>query len=274
MNKLVLTFLVLLMLFVTGCSQETGVGQAAPSTLDQIKERKKLIIGTSPGYPPFEMRDKERNFVGYDIDLGKAIAESLKVDVEFKEFEFSGLIPALQTGDIDMVISGVTIRGDRALSVSFSNPYYTSGQVLMIQKGDKATKSWKDLDQPGKKIGVSQGTTGALLAKQLYKQAEVLDFDGFTSASIALKGGQIDGVVFDEPGIRMYEVMNADSVKGVYELISNENLGIAVRLNDFAMVNWINSFLYSYRGGAAEQASFAKWFQSNDWINTVEQTNG
>jgi polar amino acid transport system substrate-binding protein len=271
MKKIALLFMTLLLMIVTGCSEEASTGEKAPSTIQKIVERKKLIVGTSPGYFPFEMKDKQGNFVGYDMDLARAIADALKVEVEFKEYEFSGLIPALQTGDIDMVISGVTIRGDRALAVSFSDPYYSAGQVLMVPKKDKTTMSWKDLDQPGKKITVSQGTTGALLAKQLFKNAEVLDFDGFTNAALAVKQGQADGIVFDEPGIRVYEILNGDSVRGVYEVLSSENLGIAVPLNDHATVQWLNSFLASYKNGPADQASINKWFKSNEWVNEVQQ---
>ena len=81
---------------------------------------------------PFEMTDVDGNFIGYDIDLGKAIGESLGVEVEFKQYEFSGLIPALQVGEIDILLAGMTIRGDRAAAVSFSDTYFATGQVLMV----------------------------------------------------------------------------------------------------------------------------------------------
>lgn len=142
----------LLVVLAAGCSGETAApGQQVPSTLDRVKEKKKLVIGTGVAYLPFEMKDKDGNFVGYDIDMGNAIGKALGVEVEFKQMKFSGLIPALQTGDIDMAIAAMTIRGDRALSVSFSDPYYSTGQIIMVPKADNVTKSWQDLDQPGKK---------------------------------------------------------------------------------------------------------------------------
>lgn len=274
MKKMAFLWLAILLVFVTGCSQEVGGGGATgPSTIQKIVDRNKLIIGTSPGYFPFEMKDKQGVNVGYDIDLGKAIGDALKVEVEFKEFEFGGLIPALQTGDIDMVISGMTIRGDRALAVSFSDPYYSAGQIIMVPKSDSATKTWKDLDKPDKKIALAQGTTGALLAKQLFQNAQMMDFDGFANAALAVKQNQADAVIFDEPGIAVYEIMNGDSVRGIYETLSSENLGIALPLNDHATIQWMNSFLASYRNGPADQAAIQKWFKSNEWINNVQQDN-
>ncbi|GED31547.1 MULTISPECIES: transporter substrate-binding domain-containing protein [Brevibacillus] len=272
MKKWAFLWLALLLAIVTGCSQEAGGTVSGPSTIQKVLDKKKLVIGTSSGYFPFEMKDKDGKFVGYDMDLGTAIANALKVEVEFKDFtDFGGLIPALQTGDIDMVISGMTIRGDRALAVSFSDPYYSSGQVVMVPKKDTTTKSWQELDQAGKKIAVGQGSTGSLLAKQLFKNAQVMDFDGFTNAALAVKQGQADALIFDEPGVRVFEMMNSDSVRGVYEILSSENLGIALPLNDQATIQWVNSFLASYRNGLDDQASTTKWFKSNDWINQVQQ---
>lgn len=270
MKKLVIIFIACLMILAAGCSNG-GTTESVPSTIDQVVEKGTLVIGTAPGYFPFEMKDLDGNFVGYDIDVGKAIAESLSVEVEFKQFGFDGLIPALQTGEIDMILAGMTIRGDRALAVSFANPYFATGQVLMLPKGDSSTNSWQDLDKPGNKIAVSLGTTGAFLAKELFKEAEVVDFETFPDASLALTQGSAQGVIYDEPAIRTYELMNPNSVRGVYDLISVENLGIAVRKNDHSTIQWLNSFIHAYKGSTAEIQSFQKWFESDDWMNEIEQ---
>lgn len=265
--------IIIFTVILAGCTKETSNGEAGavPSTIDKVLKNKKLVIGTAPGYFPFEMIDLNGEFIGYDVDTARAIGEALNVDVEFKQFGFDGLIPALQTGEIDMIIAGMTIRGDRALAVSFANPYFSTGQVLMLPKSDTTTTSWEELDQAGKKIAVSLGTTGALLAKQLFKEATVVDFEDFPAASLALVQGQADGIIYDEPGVRTYEAMNADSVRGVYDLISSENLGIAVRHNDLETVQWLNSFLESYKGSPAELESFEKWFNSADWMNDVKE---
>ncbi|WP_342431640.1 transporter substrate-binding domain-containing protein [Neobacillus sp. FSL H8-0543] len=270
MKKLITIFLIAIALIVAGCSKNTSTEEKVPSTLDNVLKKKTLVVGTAPGYFPFEMKDSKGEFIGYDMDTARAIGEALKVKVEFKQFGFDGLIPALGTGEIDIILAGMTIRGDRALAVSFANPYFATGQVLMVPKGDTATKSWEDLDQPGKKIAVSLGTTGALLAKQIFKNAEIADFEDFPAASMALVQGQADGVIYDEPGVRSYEGMNPDNVRGVYDLISKENLGIAVRKNDLETVQWLNSFLDSYKGSPAELESFSKWFENVDWMDEVE----
>jgi polar amino acid transport system substrate-binding protein len=245
--------------------------EEAQGTLDKIAKAGKIVIGSAPGYYPFEMMDKKGEFIGYDIDVGRAIAEALGAQVEFKQFEFAGLIPALQAGEIDILLSGMSITGKRALSVSFSNPYFETGQVLMVHKNDAETKNWKDLDKKGKKVATPQGQTSALLAESIIKEAEILHFPTFPETSLALVNGQVDGVIYDQPGILVYEARHPDEVRGIHDLISLENLGIACRLDDYKMVQWLNSFLFQYKGSPREMASRAKWMENiQEWLKEME----
>ena len=267
---------------LTGCGSQQAAKQAQPasteapkpapkSTIDRVKEKGELVVGTAPGYFPFEMIDKQGNIIGFDIDIAKKIAETLNVRLKVDRYGFDGLIPALQTGKIDMIIAGMTITGKRALAVSFANPYYATGQVLMVsKKNNPNVKSWKDLDVKGKVIGVSLGTTGAMLAKQIFKNATVKDFDIFPDACLAASTGKIDGIVYDEPGIRVYVSKHQDSVYGIYDLLSVENLGIAVQKDDFSTIQWLNSFLYNYKDGPEYKAAIEKWFEKMSWMNEVE----
>lgn len=270
MKKIISILIIFSLIFtLAGCtSSSTASGGLEVSTLTKIQQNKKVVIGTAPGYYPFDMKDTSGNFIGYDIDVGNAIGEALGVKVEFKQFEFSALIPALQTGDIDLILAGMTIRGDRAAAVSFSNPYFATGQVLMINKSDTTTKSWEDLDVEGNIIAASQGTTGALLAKQLFKHAKVVDYDTFPTSGMAISQGKAAGIIYDEPPIRQFELMN-DNVKGIYDIISAENLGIATKLNDLQMVQWLNSFLYGYKSSPKDLESIDKWFNSTDWMEMI-----
>jgi polar amino acid transport system substrate-binding protein len=272
MKKVIsILMIIVLILGLAGCAQgPASSGEQQISTLTKVQENKKIIIGTAPGYMPFEMKDVNGNFVGYDIDVGNAIGEALGVEVEWRQYEFAGLLPALQTGDIDLVLAGMAIRGNRALSVSFSNPYFETAQIMMVSSNDTTTQSWEDLDVSGKIIATSQGTTGGLLAKQLFKNAEVVDYDSFPTAAMAIAQGRAHGIVYEEPAVRFYEMMN-DGVRGVYEPLTFVNTGMAIRHNDFAMINWVNSFLYGYIGSAKDLESVEKWFHSTDWMEDIQQ---
>ncbi|WP_313894784.1 transporter substrate-binding domain-containing protein [Psychrobacillus sp.] len=270
MKKWLAALIMITALVVAGCSNDSGGGVSTDnSTLQKVLKEKKLIVGMSPGYFPFDMKDPNGDFVGYDVDTANALGKALGVDVEYKQFTFDGLIPALQTGEVDMIFAGMTIRGDRALAVSFANPYFQTGQAVMLPSSDKTTKTWQELDVKGNKIAVGIGTTGALLAKDVFKNAEVLDFEEFPTAAAAMAQGKADAVVYDEPAIAVWKLKNPSEVTQLEGLISSENLGIAIKKNDFETVQWVNSFLYSYIDSPSELASRNKWFETSDWLSEV-----
>jgi len=269
MKKIITAMLIITVLIIAGCSSNEGGTTAEKSTLQNVLDKKKLVIGTAPGYFPFDMKDSDGNFVGYDIDLANEIGEWLDVEVEFKQFAFDGLGPALQTGDVDLLIAGMTIRGDRALAMSFSNPYYMIDQALMVPSADTATKSWEDLDVKGNKIAVGIATTGALMAKDIFKNAEVLDFEDFASAATAMQIGQANAVLYDAPAVAIWKLRNEGDVRQLDGFDSAENLGIAVKKNDIETILWLNSFLENYKGSPKELDSRKKWFETSDWLDKV-----
>jgi len=251
-----------------GSGTDSSGSDAGTSTIEKVKKNKKLVIGTAPGYAPFEMTDLKGKYVGYDIDTAKAIAKALGVEVEFKEYSFDGLIAALQVGEIDMIISGMTITGPRALSVSFANPYYKTKQVALVPSSDTTTKEWTDLDKKGNKIATVIGTTGQLITKNTFKHAEVKDYKEMPAAALAMISGQIDGVVYDESSVRIWSKENGKS-RIIDNQISAENLGIAVKHNDLKTVQWLNSFLYSYIDGPDELKSRKYWFENDEWYKDI-----
>ncbi|WP_342513328.1 transporter substrate-binding domain-containing protein [Sporosarcina sp. FSL K6-1522] len=269
MKKSLLAMLLVMVLVIAGCSNDAAGPSTDDSTLQNVLKKKKIVFGVAPGYFPFQMSAGKGEFIGYDIDIMKKMGEELGVDVEFKQFVFDGLISAVQTGEVDVVVAGVTITGSRALAVSLSDPYFKTGQAMMVPAGDTSTKSWEDLDVKGKKIAVGIGTTGSLLAKDIFKNAEVLDFDDFPLAATAVVQGHADAVVYDEPAIAVWNLQNEGQVRQVEGLISVENLGIVVKKNDFETLQWINSFLDSYIDSPQELASRAEWFETGDWLNKV-----
>ncbi len=271
MKKVLLVFVLILSVILTACGgNDSGNGNSdgGTSTIDKIKKNKKIVIGTAPGYAPFEMMDLKGKYVGYDIDTAKAIGKALDVKVEFKEYSFDGLIAALQVGEIDMIISGMTITGPRALSVSFANPYFKTKQVALVPSTDTSTKVWTDLDKKGNKIATVVGTTGQIITKNTFKNAEIKDYKEMAAAALAMISGQIDGVIYDESSVRVWNKQNGKS-RVIDNQISAENLGIAVKHNDLKTVQWLNSFLYSYIDGPDELKSRSYWFESDEWYDNI-----
>ena len=118
----------------------------------------KLVIGMELSYPPFEMRDSHGEPAGVSVDLANALGEKLGQPVEIQNLPFAGLIPALKTGKIDLIISSMTATPERAQSIDFSEPYLKTGLCLLVAaKSD--LQSIADLDRTGRAIAVVKGTT-------------------------------------------------------------------------------------------------------------------
>jgi polar amino acid transport system substrate-binding protein len=217
------------------------------------------------------MKDTKGDFIGYDMDLARAMAKSLSVKVEFKQYDFAALIPALKQGSVDIAIAGFSITGERALEISYSKPYYAAGQSMLVPTSDSTTKSWQDLDITGKRIGVSQGTTGAMLAHDLFKQATVADYENLPAATLALSQKKVDAIVYDQPGLQISAKQNPDKVRILPDRISTENLGLVLKHNDIASVQWVNSFLDSYLGSGDEKLSRDTWFNSVAWFDKTQE---
>ena len=154
MKKLVSTILgtCLALTILTGCGGTTTPKKAAETP--KAKTETVYKVGMDATYAPFGFQDKDKKeYIGFDVDIIKAIAKAEGFKVDIQNIAFDGLIPALQTGNLDIVINDMTITEDRAKTVLFSKPYYIAGQGLLVNKNNNSIKLKKDLD--GKKVGVS-----------------------------------------------------------------------------------------------------------------------
>lgn len=156
----------------------------------------KLTVATSPDYPPFEnLVDGE--YVGLDMDLAKALAAKLGVEVEFKNLQFDAIIPAIAAGgQADIGISGFSIDPERAKEISFSNSYYIDDQAVAVMKGGTITTANADeeLNKEGVIIAVQSGTTGEAYVQENYPNATVQPYGNSTDAFAAMQSGQANAV--------------------------------------------------------------------------------
>jgi polar amino acid transport system substrate-binding protein len=239
MNKFfksaLVVMLVALLVFSVGCAKKE-----APADAEKV-----LIVGTEPTFPPFEMTDeKTGDIIGFDIDLIKKIAESQGFKVEIQSIGFDGLIPALQSGQIDIIASGMTITEDRAKEVQFSEPYINAGLALAVLESNTEIASVEDLE--GLTVGVQIGTTGSEKAAELLEQGLIKEVKTFNTVDIVmmeLVNGGIDAVINDLPVTTAYISKQPGTIKMVGEPLSSESYGFAVRLDDKDLAAKINAGL-------------------------------
>jgi len=233
------------------------------SAIEKIKERGYLVVGTSADFPPFEMVDEKGEIVGLDIDIAKKIAEKLGVKLVIRDIKFEGLIPALISGDVDLVIAGMTITEERAKSVDFSIPYFEADQAVMVLKERTDITSVEDLT--GKKIGVQEGTTGDfwvtdnLVKKGKVKEDDVKRYGKFTVALLELKKGGIDAVVMDKPAAEMYVKLD-NSLKIAVVIKTGEKYGIAVKKGNKDLLDLVNKVLEELIKSGEMEKLIKKWF--------------
>ncbi len=190
-SKILKTLLILvLMMVVISCGKKEGTGAKTG--------KKKYVVATDTSFPPFEFKDSNNEYVGIDIELVKKIAELEGFEVEFSPMDFGGIIPALQSGQVDAAIAGASITEERKQTVDFSEPYYETGVVAVVKKDNNSIKTLDNLT--GKKVAVKNGTEGAKLAEEKLKgKADIAVFEDSVSMYKAVENGQADAAFEDLP---------------------------------------------------------------------------
>ena len=181
--KKVFLVLTLVIFGLVSCGNKTETKQAT----------KKLVVGTDGVFPPFGYMENGE-LVGFDIDLIKQIGKDLGYEIEMKVQPFDALIPALKTGKLDAIISGMSATEERKKSVDFTDEYFKSTQVYLRKKGNTAVNSKESL--AGKKVGVQLGTIQELEAKKI-QNANVVTNDATVNLILDLKSGKNDAVILE-----------------------------------------------------------------------------
>ena len=261
-----------LMAFVVTVVLGGFAAQAQDKGVEGIKKRGKLVVGTASGYYPFEMVDKKNELVGFDVDVAKAIAKEMGVQVEFQNYAFSGLIPAILANKVDLALADITRTDKRKEVLDFSDPYFKSGQVLLASRAlvPNATK-WQDFDKDGYIVAVSLGTTADLIASQMFKHATVKRFDGNALARMEVRAGRAHVLVNETAPVKIFSMQNPKETYAILEPFTTEDICIAVPKGNKAMVDYLNGFLKKFMASKEFKDSEHKWFDSIAWFEDVKK---
>lgn len=249
----------LLLTLATGCPGGAG---ASKDACDQAQARGKLVVGLDAGYDPFEVVAADGSYKGYDVDLAKAVADSMGVTLEIKNVAWDGIIPALRSGTVDVIFSGMSVTEERKQAVLFSEPYYDVGQVVVKRKGDDRFKTWQDLNQEGVRIATQQGTTGEFATEREIPKAEVVRYDKIDEACLAVIQKRADACVFDHPFLMKYVAKHADQLEGLWKPFTSESIAAAVRKDSPKLKAKIDEVLAALKSSGDLEKLQAKWFPS------------
>lgn len=223
---------------MVACGKKDAGANSSQTALAKIQANKKLVLGTSPDYPPFEFLVSEGgkgNVVGADIELTKKLAEKMGVELEIKTIDFDALIPALQSGKVDVVITGMSPTEERKKNIDFSDIYFQGKNGVIVKKGDAGKYKTED-DLKKAKLGVQKGSTQETYIKDTLK---VTGYKGLTAVPdlvMDLKNGNVDAIVLNDKvaGINATKYDGVEIVKDIKMTSAGEEeaMAIAVKKGD------------------------------------------
>jgi polar amino acid transport system substrate-binding protein len=278
--------IVLSLFLVSGCGSDTEKKEGGQtlsgdstrmqlvkqSTLEQILKKGELRVGFEAGYMPFEMTDKNGNFVGFDIDTAKEMAQALGVKFVPVNTAWDGIIPSLITEKFDIIMSGMTVTQERNLKVNFADPNVVVGQTILINKKHKgAIKTYKDLNNPKYTVTSKLGTTGEQAVKRLLSKAAYKSFETEPEAALEVVNGKADAFVYDLPYCVVFMAQQgSDKLVFLDTPFTYEPLAWAVRKGDPDFLNWLNNFLRQIKNDGRYDRIYDKWIKNTDWIKDVQ----
>ena len=221
---------------------------------------KKLIVATDTAFVPFEFKQGDK-YVGFDVDLWDAIAKQLNIEYSLKPMDFSGIIPALQTHNIDLALAGITITDERKQAIDFSDGYYKSGLLVMVKANNDAIKSVDDLN--GKVLAVKSGTGSVDYAKEHIKTKELHQFPNLDSAYMEVGTNRADAVLHDAPNL-LYFINTAGKgqFKAVGDTLEAQQYGIAFPKGSDDLREKVNGALKTLKENGTYNTLYKKWFGS------------
>ena len=233
-----------------------AVTAAAPAPAAQV-----YVVGTDAAYAPFESQNEKGEIVGFDIDVVKAAAAKVGIEVKFVNTPWEGIFNALAQGDRDMIVSSVTITDERKQTIDFSTPYFDAVQLIAV-KADSKIANFDDLKKA--KVGVQTGTTGdEAVTKLLGKTSTAIK--RFESTPLALKeleAGGVDAVVADNGVVIHYVANNAGAkFKTVADKsFAPEQYGVAIKKGNADLVAKINQGLAGIQADGSYDKIYAQYF--------------
>ncbi|AUT45896.1 ABC transporter substrate-binding protein [Achromobacter sp. AONIH1] len=235
---------------------------AQADTLQDIKARGKFICGTMGTAEPFSFQDpKTRAVVGYEVDICKAVADSLGVPLELKLIAVEARIPELIAGRVDVVAANLGWSPERAQQIDYSHQHFVSLQKVLAREKDQELKSPAEL--AGKRVSAVRGSSSEQGARKYIPNVEPVTFKDPSGAFLALQQGKVSGFVGSElmlAKLRQQAASSAVPVKILEPALFVEPWGVGVRKGDAAMLGQVNQVLDKLEASGEATRIFDKWF--------------
>jgi len=240
------------------------------SVLERVGREGKLLVGMHLGVEPFAFFDAQGRAVGFDVDLANLAAMELGAALEIKDIRSEELIPALEKGEIDMVVSRLRATPRLARNLAFSDPYFVTGLCALVsrKKSPKALRV-SDLNVRGKILAVRNGTAADLVASRLFTEAEVRRFEDEAGCERAVVAARADAFLSDQFAVARLNRQNPESTMAILKPFTYEPMSIAIRKGDFDGWNWLNIFLRAIKSDGRYAELYERYFRDLPPLNML-----
>jgi len=267
-------FVLLLLTVLSGCTHNS-VGKATtsiePQVLDRIQQKQELVVGTAGSMPPFNMKTKDGEIIGLDIDIAKYIAAGMGVRLKLETLPFDDLLRALETGKLDMVISGMTITPQRNLKFGFVGPYFISGKAFLTKKGKVASaQQVSELNSPDITLAALSGSTSQYFAEEAMPKAKLIKTKSYDQAIDMVLQNKVDALLADYPVCLVSTLRYPDQgLLSILTLFTYEPIGIAIPRNEPHLINWMGNFLDNLEESGTLDELKSSWFDDGSWLKKL-----
>jgi len=269
MKRSLIAIASLLVFTISGCSTMNQNASSSPVT-DRILSRNEIRIGMSGNQPPFNMKNRAGKLIGLDVDLGVALARTMGVEAKFISMPFQDLLPALEKGDIDIVLSGMTMTSERNLKVAFAGPYFISGKAALTKSPSLAAADEPEDINKKARMTVLAGSTSETFAQRSLPEVDLVSVSDYNEAVKLVVDDEVEAMIADYPVCILALYQNPDAgLVATISTFSFEPIGVALSSDAILLTNVVQNYFKLLEGtGTLERLRLA-WFDNASWVKDL-----
>jgi len=250
---------------------ESSTSAPADPRLGKILASRELRVGLSADRPPLNGRNKKGEVVGFEVDIVRALADGMGLDLRFVVTPFAQLIPAVQRGDVDLAISGMTMTAERNARVAFAGPYFVSGMsVLARAKEITGVTDPKALDLAGRRYAAVVGSTSAKFVADLLPHAEIVEVPDYDAGVQSVIDGRADALFADHLACSAAVWRHPKAGLSVLQNpFTIEPLGIALPPDAPLLLNLVENHLQTLDYTGLLASFKARWLADGRWLDEM-----
>ena len=239
--------------------------------LNRIVAKGQLVVGTAASMPPLNMKTKDGQIIGMEMDLAQLFANGMGVKLTLKPMLFNDLLPAVEKGEVDMVLSGVTMTPARNLRVAFVGPYLASGKSILTKKANvESVDEISKMNSPDKVLVALKGSTSQMFVEMAIPKAKLVLANDYDEALAMVRSDKAILMVADYPfcAVSVYRYRD-DKLATLKKPISYEPIGVALPPGDPLLTNWVQNFLSAMEKAGELDRLLERWFTDASWIDRL-----